>query len=159
MKPFLFWRDDWLLGLQNLDEQHLELANALNELHLTITHAIEESQCRNIDQVIRQLSDLAKLARRHFQGEEALMQAHDYPGLAEHHREHLLLMAELQVYIREIEAGSRPFSLETLTALKHWQINHVIYSDKMFADFLRCQSRSKNDENYETIARVQTQTG
>ena len=68
-------------------------------------------------------------------------------------------MAELQAYIREVESGSRPFSLETLTALKHWQINHVIYSDKMFADFLRRQSRSESERDYDAIARVEAQAG
>ena len=111
MKPFLFWREDWLLGLQNLDEQHLELADAFNDLHQSIIHDIEGNECSNIGQVSRQLSDLADQARRHFQSEEALMQAHDYPGLAEHNREHVLLMAELKAYIREIEASSRPFSV------------------------------------------------
>ncbi|MES9972105.1 MAG: bacteriohemerythrin [Candidatus Thiodiazotropha sp.] len=159
MKPFLFWRDDWLLGLQNLDEQHLQVADAINDLHQSIIHQQEKSQHINTDQINRQLSDLAELARCHFKDEEALMRAHNYPGLAEHHREHRLLMAELHAYLREIEAGTRPFSLATLTALKHWQINHVIYSDKMFADYLRQQSRSANEDDYDTIAEAQIQTG
>jgi hypothetical protein len=50
-----------------------------------------------------------------------------------------MLLAELQLHIREIEAGSKPFTLGTLTALKHWQIDHLLYSDRKFADYLMCQ--------------------
>ncbi|MGD8913602.1 MAG: bacteriohemerythrin [Candidatus Thiodiazotropha sp.] len=139
MKPFLIWRDDWLLGFEHLDEQHLELVDALNNLHRFFLQVKEKRVCAGMNTICRQLSVLRDLTHHHFQTEEALMQRFGFPGLADHHREHVMLLAELQLHIREIEAGSKPFTLGTLTALKHWQIDHLLYSDRKFADYLMCQ--------------------
>jgi hemerythrin len=65
------------------------------------------------------------------------MREYDFPQLGEHHREHVLLLAELQEFVREIEEGRRSFDLETLTSLKHWLINHVLESDMAFARYLQ----------------------
>ncbi len=139
MRPFLVWRDDWLLGHEMLDEQHLVLANSLNELHCFLAGDRNRPHA-GMEQLLQRLSLLIDMTRCHFQDEEDLMLEHDYPGLSEHHREHALLLAEMQEYIREIESGSRPFSLETLTALKHWMIDHVLNSDRHFAKYLKQQS-------------------
>jgi hemerythrin-like metal-binding protein len=157
-KPFLLWRDDWHLGFGCLDEQHLELANTLNKLHCFIVD-VDKQQNRSKNQLPLHLSSLVDIARRHFTTEEALMRAHNYPGLAEHHREHILLLAELQECIRDIQEHSKPFTLDTLTALKHWQINHTIYSDRMFADYLNHQSQASVEDDYDGLVEVQTQLG
>ncbi|MEW8505887.1 MAG: bacteriohemerythrin [Candidatus Thiodiazotropha sp.] len=142
-KPFLHWRDDWQLGLECLDDQHLELVNAINRLHRFVVH--EDARHGNDrDDVCQHLSSLIEIARRHFKAEEALMQARGYPSLAGHRREHLMLLAELREYLREIESENKPFTLATLTALKHWQIDHALYNDRLFADFLKHLSPPEN---------------
>jgi hemerythrin len=135
MRPFLIWRDDWLLGNELMDAQHLLLASNMNELHRFLAHD-GRKQHAGMDQLLQRLSDLLEMTKRHFQDEEALMQDHGYHRLSEHHREHALLLAEMQECIREIESGNRPFTLKTLTALKHWQIDHVLNSDRDFASYL-----------------------
>ncbi len=135
MRPFFQWRDDWMLGCKVLDEQHLGLAERMNELYLFLTKSRSQSP-RNPDQLDRLLSAICEETRRHFQEEEALMESHDYPGLAAHHREHVMLLAEMQECLREVEARSRLFTVENLRALKVWQIDHVLNSDREFADFL-----------------------
>jgi hemerythrin len=155
-KPFLFWRDDWQLGLDCLDDQHMELAKILNKLHSFIVVEGKQNH-EGMKQLSQHLKSLVNITRRHFKAEEALMRTHEYPGLTEHHREHVLLLAELHECIRDIKTGSKPFTLETLTALKHWQINHTLYSDKMFADYLIRQSQTENDGNFDTMTGGQTQ--
>jgi hemerythrin len=148
MKPFLIWREDWLLGFENLDQQHLELVDALNNLHRFFLREKEAGICTGMDKICRQLSVLRELTQRHFLSEEILMHKYCFPGFAEHRKEHVMLLAELQLHIREIEAGSKPFALGTLTALKHWQIDHLLYSDRKFADFLMCQLPSNEVYDY-----------
>lgn len=153
-KPFLLWRDDWQLGNDCLDEQHVELADILNQLHHFVVCDDTKPRDRKI-RICQQLSKLVDIARRHFKTEEALMRVHGYPRLGEHHREHAVLLAELQEWTREIETGYKPFTLETLTALKHWQIDHVIYSDKLFADYLKDQSLSEDEDELGAITGIQ----
>ena len=138
MKPFLSWRDDWLLGLNVLDTQHLALAGRLNQIHGVMVAAGEKSEFNS--DAYRRLLDFAEMAREHFRDEESVMRDQDFPGLGEHHREHALLLAELQDLIRHIEEGKRDFKLQTLTALKYWLIDHALNSDKAFADFCRQQA-------------------
>lgn len=132
MKPFLIWRTDWLVGFDELDRQHLSLAGLLNQLFDTL--AADTIGANPVLQGL--LATLAEETRRHFQDEEACMRECGYPRLTEHHREHAMLLAELQELMREIEEGRKRFTLETLTALKYWQIDHVLNSDKAFADFV-----------------------
>ncbi len=133
MKPFLSWRDDWLLGLHVLDEQHLALANQLNLIHDLMQHEGTRLGCNS--KACRHLLDLVEMTREHFHDEEMVMRDCDYPDLTEHHREHVMLLAELQDLIREIKDGERQFTMQTLRALKLWQIDHVIGSDKEFVEF------------------------
>ncbi len=134
MKPFLRWRSDWLLDVEALDSQHIAIAVQLSRIHTALMDGYVSS---HLDpQRHHLLLELADLTQHHFQCEEALMEAHDYPAKADHHREHLMLLAELHALIREIKAGRKRFTLEVLTSLKHWQIDHVLCSDKEFAAFL-----------------------
>jgi hemerythrin len=157
-KPFLLWRDDWQLGHDCLDEQHVELANILNKLHHFVVYDDTKPRNRKI-RISQQLTSLVEIARRHFKTEEALMRAHDYPRLGDHHREHVTLLAELQEWVREIETGSKPFTLETLTALKHWQIDHAIYSDRLFTDYLKEQSHSGDENDIGDMSGAHVQPG
>jgi hemerythrin-like metal-binding protein len=145
MRPFLIWRDNWLLGFQAMDEQHLRLANAMNELHRFLVCDGNKPRA-GIDQLCQRLTRLLEMARQHFHDEEALMLTYEYDRLPQHHREHAMLLAEMQELIRDLEAGSRPFTLETLTALKHWQIDHALYSDRIFVDYLMCQLESEQED-------------
>lgn len=154
MRPFLIWRDDWLLGFQAMDEQHLTLANSLNELHRFLVYDGHKPRA-GVDQLCQRLIRMLEMVREHFRDEEALMQTYEYDGLPEHHREHALLLAEMQELIREIEAGHKPFTLDTLTALKYWQIDHVLYSDRKFIDYLCCQLEPEEDDlSFTELVRV-----
>lgn len=139
MRPFLQWRDDWMLGCSALDDQHLELAERMNQLYLFLTD-IRHNLRKEPDGLKQRLSELCEETRRHFQEEEALMEASGYPGLGEHHREHVMLLAEMQECLREIQANMRLFTLNDLKSLKYWQIDHVTNSDREFAEFLNTRA-------------------
>jgi len=131
---FLEWLDDWYLGIQEIDQQHLALAELLNRVAGRLQ---ETKESRASGEVILPLvRRLLEETRQHFKDEESIMREHDYPELIDHHREHVMLLAELQEFIRDIEEGRRQFDIDSLTALKHWLINHVIDGDMAFARYL-----------------------
>ncbi|MEW8505861.1 MAG: bacteriohemerythrin [Candidatus Thiodiazotropha sp.] len=127
MKRFLTWRDDWYLGIDGIDSQHLRLVELVNQIaeSLVVDDSGSADETRPM-QLIRQLQVETRL---HFRSEEAFMRECDYPEYENHYREHAMLQAELKVLIREIDDGKRKFDIDTLTSLKHWLINHVIDSD------------------------------
>lgn len=139
MRQFLEWREDWMLNCDMLDEQHLELADMMNQLHLFLAD-LRNNLSKEPDGLKRRLAELCEGTRQHFLDEEALMEKYDYPGLSAHHREHVMLLAEMQECLREIQSNNRLFSLDDLKMLKFWQIDHVLSSDREFAEFLNSRA-------------------
>ncbi|MET0071281.1 MAG: bacteriohemerythrin [Candidatus Thiodiazotropha sp.] len=127
MKRFLTWRDDWCLGIEGIDNQHLRLVELVNQIAglLEADNPDSDGEATPM-QLIQQLQVETRL---HFRSEEAFMRECGYPEYVSHHREHAMLLAELKELIREIEEGKRKIDIDTLTSLKHWLINHVIDSD------------------------------
>ena len=80
---------------------------------------------------------LQEETRNHFSDEEQMMRDSEYSDLAHHYREHVVLLAELQDFIREVESGHKSMNNEALTALKRWFINHVLTSDREFVRYLK----------------------
>ncbi|MET0066628.1 MAG: bacteriohemerythrin [Candidatus Thiodiazotropha sp.] len=158
VKPFFQWLEDWQLDLDCLDKQHHQIVSTINKLHHALVRDIEDHP-NDRQRINRHLYILAERVRSHFKVEEYLMRIHEYPEMQPHRREHRFLMAELQACIRDHEANRKPFNLETLTALKHWQINHVIGSDMAFAKFLGSQSKDSLEKALQDFRQSDSQTG
>ncbi|MBT3040939.1 MAG: bacteriohemerythrin [Candidatus Thiodiazotropha endolucinida] len=134
MKRFLTWRDDWYLGIDEIDQQHLHLVELINQVADSVM--TQNSESSNDGGAMRLVLQLQEETRQHFRDEEAFMRNHEYPQVSSHHREHALLQAELSDLIREIEEGKRRLDIETLTSLKYWLIDHVIESDMDIARYM-----------------------
>ncbi|MBW9266213.1 MAG: bacteriohemerythrin [Candidatus Thiodiazotropha sp. (ex. Lucinisca nassula)] len=134
MKRFLTWRDDWYLGIDEIDQQHLHLVELVNQVADSVMR--QNSESNDDGAAMRLVLQLQEETRQHFRDEEAFMRNHEYPQVSSHHREHALLQAELSDLIREIEEGKRRLDIETLTSLKYWLIDHVIDSDMDIARYM-----------------------
>ncbi|MET0066740.1 MAG: bacteriohemerythrin [Candidatus Thiodiazotropha sp.] len=134
MKVFLEWLDEWYLGVEAIDRQHVQLVGLLNNIAESMGD--ENTPGEDGEKVFGMVLHLHEETRQHFTDEEAVMRDHEYPELIEHHREHIMLLAELQEFIRDVEEGVRRFDYEALVSLKHWLINHVIDTDMAFARYL-----------------------
>lgn len=147
------WQDHWTLNIDPIDEEHRALVAGLNRLaerflpplgaetadkpggggDLTPAEA-KEAAARH-QALIAALEVLADQAREHFRHEEALMRAIDYPELAAHRSEHALLMAEYVELVRDLERqATTQLDGETLAALQHWLVGHMVGADRDYAD-------------------------
>ena len=140
MVPFLTWSDDWLLGIETLDNQHKLLADCLNKLVVECKRETDGSteSLEKRKQVLASLfNDLYITTKKHFSLEEALMRNEEYPLYATHAREHLMLIAELKAtFDQGMRNGCCNLNPDILRDLKSWLIAHVSRSDRHFADFL-----------------------
>lgn len=134
MKVFLEWLDDWNLGIEEIDRDHMNLVELLNMIADSLNG--ENPVSNHHEETMPLVMRLIDETRQHFSNEESVMREHGYPKLIEHHREHIMLLAELRDFIREIEEGKRLFDTATLTSLKRWLINHVIDYDMDIARFI-----------------------
>src|SRR3990172_8154833 len=76
------WNEELATGVSRVDGQHKELINKINELHAAL------SQGKGKDMVEDAIQFLARYVVEHFQMEEMLMVAHNYPSYEAHKKQH-----------------------------------------------------------------------
>lgn len=134
------WRDEWLLGIPTLDDQHRVLADCLNRLvnECASLHGPDgDGDPARKETLLQLMEELCERTRRHFAVEEDMMLEAEYPGYAHHQREHVMLLAELKAtFAARVREGRCNMSPEILRALKSWFIVHVASSDREFARWL-----------------------
>ena len=135
MRDFLEWDEEWDTGIQIIDSQHRSMGRELNR----IAHLLNETggATPHHDIVDKLLNRFLALTRDHFNKEEKEMRKLDYADYAEHRKEHSMLLAELALYIREIQRSRSHPDSSMLTNLKHWFIAHMVTADKAFAAHYR----------------------
>lgn len=133
MTDFLVWQEVWNTDIPDIDEQHIVMANMLNQ----IVEALNQSdKGQKYDQELnRLLNDFLNITREHFASEENQMRQVDYPNYLDHKKEHKILQADLAQYILEIKCAKSAIDIGTLSALKHWFVAHITADDKDFATY------------------------
>jgi len=118
----LHWNDTLATGVRQIDLQHQELIEILNELEAAHAagHAAEA-----LDEVLPRLEAYVLF---HFATEEGLAAAHDPDHVAAHRREH----AGFAARVAELRAG--PLAAADLPALidylKRWLVEHIMKTDR-----------------------------
>lgn len=134
MSRLLTWRDEWSLHIPVLDGDHQALIEHLDSLCRRFCPESPGWRSGDANALLEALEAFGEQMREHFRREEALMQAIDYAGMADHCREHALLMAEYTALLREWRAaGLTEFNTETQEALRHWLLAHILVADREFA--------------------------
>lgn len=120
------WTDDFGVGIQEIDEQHKELVDLLNQLHTAIHehHGSEASR--------RILDKLADYTRTHFAVEESLMRVSSYPEFEAHKQNHEDLIGQVQALQEKLDSGQAAITFELLHFLKVWLMRHINEADKRF---------------------------
>jgi hemerythrin len=126
----LTWSDDYLVGVQTLDNQHNMLFNLLNELDA----AMVAGQARR--SIVQMLRKLLIYTRGHFSAEEAMMAAAGFPGLAQHRIQHRNLTKHVQEFEARFERGEGAANLQQLGFLRDWVTRHIQDADKEYGPWM-----------------------
>jgi hemerythrin len=133
MTAFLVWQERWNTDIPDVDEQHMALANQMNRIAEVLNQSDGGApQEQDLDSLLEGLYDLT---RDHFNSEEARMHQVNYPDATAHHKEHVMLLAELVRYIREIRHNQSALDIGTLRALRTWFVVHLVEADAAFASY------------------------
>ena len=126
------WKDEYILGVEDIDMQHhyfLRLINRLSE---------EIDKTAKLDQKISLINELKAYASFHFISEENIMAQYEYPLLAEHKQHHLMLLDQLSSKGAMLEMHmSREDFDNIINFLATWFTQHTVKEDRLFAQFLR----------------------
>lgn len=124
------WSKNLSVGIAKIDEQHGRLIQLMGELD----EAIRKDEAA--DQIEDILTNLFNYAQVHFAAEEDLFRKHKYPEMALHELEHQRFIAKAFAFKEKLNAKKPGLSLELLTFLSSWVLNHIELTDKRYAKHL-----------------------
>ncbi|MFZ0800064.1 MAG: bacteriohemerythrin [Terriglobales bacterium] len=130
MSTAFTWNNSYSVKVEAMDAQHQQLFAIIRELYAAMRSGHGKEV---VGDVLRRLIDYTV---KHFTAEEALMEKHGYPGLAQHRAEHKALTDKVLAFKKGFEAGTVSVSLELMTFLQKWLTDHIQTVDQKYGDFL-----------------------
>lgn len=132
------WKDEYLLGVDEMDEEHKTLVEKINNLAVAIEVGKVNGKLKSA------FKDLFDYTREHFSREEVYQASIAYPDLEAHKELHRKLIEQLAGFSSELERGQlRP--VEIMSFINNWLIKHILGVDMKYADFSRSGKVSRLD--------------
>lgn len=127
------WAEGDSVGNKEIDRQHKELVSLTNKLFQAI---LED---RGYEVVLGVLYELQQYAAYHFDYEEKLLIACDYPAieLKEHMDEHTNLKKQVNDFISEFSAYGDTLDIKVFDFLRSWTDEHLSQTDMKYRDYLK----------------------
>jgi hemerythrin-like metal-binding protein len=131
------------LGIQEVDDEHREILGMINALrNLLRSDTRDAVQCDTLKGV---LNDSVGFIRNHFASEETMMRQSFYPGYIDHKREHDLFLEQLNDLQKQVQAGTKSLTAETLNLMGNWLHHHVLETDRpLVPHLLRARLRRQS---------------
>ena len=126
----LTWQDRYSVGIKQIDDQHKQLINMINELN----DAMIKGQGK--DALMPVLTKLANYCVSHFAVEEKLFDTHGYPEADAHKDKHQKMTTKVKELIAEVQSSRITISIEVMNFLKNWLDKHIMETDKKYGPFL-----------------------
>ena len=129
----LEWRDEFLVGYRDIDDQHRELLANINKL----AAAIASGDASGVDEI---LAFLGEYVHFHFDNEEKIMREIDYPLMKDHVNEHQKLIKQFIRLQAAISGGMQDplyLGFQIQLFLFDWFANHTTKTDRHLGRFIR----------------------
>ena len=127
------WSDDYLIGIDEIDEQHKGFFEAAHRLYKYILNCEGEEAAEETVEFLRDYAD------RHFQTEEAFMQKHEFPRLEEHKKLHAEFLEGLDMLTDDLKVfgPSQHLADRALEIAQDWLIDHIAEEDAQYAAYVK----------------------
>ncbi len=127
----LEWKDDYTLGIEDIDFQHHYFLNLINRLSDELVNSDDETYHSLL------ITELNAYVRFHFISEENIMMRANYPELEEHKELHEKLLNSLVPKEALFEMSSSKKEVkDIIDFLVDWFVLHAMKEDRLFADYL-----------------------
>ena len=120
----LEWGPAWISGHPQIDADHKNLVQYVNELNQAMLHGTGPEAIAGI------LDKLVQYTTDHFAREEAVWASGGLKSLAEHKKSHADLAGRVRGFQQEFLAGKATLTAEVMSFLRDWLVNHVFKADK-----------------------------
>jgi len=127
------WEARFSVNVENIDSQHRQLIDIINELH----EAMMKKRSKEVlGELLERLVDYTDV---HFTYEEELMARYEFPGYHDHKRQHDTIRNNVQERLQEHRDGKIVMSIKVMEYLKKWLSEHIMGTDRLYADFLNSE--------------------
>ena len=130
---FVQWTPKLDLHVTMVDKQHRLLVDYINELYTAMAHN------RTTEELQAILHKLRDYTATHFADEERLFTSTAYLGAAEHVKIHRKFVAKLDEVEEQLKSGTATVSMDLLTFLKDWLVQHIMGTDPTYVPYLRSE--------------------
>ena len=125
------WKDEYVLGIDEIDLQHRKLIDIANQVYAVLN---DQWRTDKFNQIIDVLEELKDYTVYHFKAEEEYMTKTNYKKRFSHAIEHSDFVAKLNsVDLSEVDAKQEVYLKELLGMITDWVVNHILTSDKLYA--------------------------
>ncbi|MCU6762249.1 McHr [uncultured Roseburia sp.] len=124
--------DNLITGNEMIDSQHKELIDKINQLLKSIETSGEKLAA------VKMLNYLSDYVDYHFSAEEKLQEEINYPGIADHKKQHEILKNTVTdlFHMLEEEEGPSPAFVEQLNnKVIEWLYTHIQGFDRSVAEY------------------------
>jgi len=132
----IVWQKQLETGHGKIDEQHKSLVEIFNRLHGAMKQGRGKAELEGI------LVFLKDYTVSHFAMEEELMARHQYSGMAQHRQIHADLVRQVADLLDRFQNGTGFLTLEVMSFLEDWLVNHIQGEDFRFALELKAKGVS-----------------
>ena len=124
------WRDEFKIGIEEVDFEHQELIELINELY---------SETKKVDSTMAVMDCLGEIFAKisaHFALEEKVMRDLQYDQYEDHKEDHELLLDSIMDIMDEYADDSRLDEEEFADRLNNWFVKHFSTKDARMHKFL-----------------------
>ena len=124
-------KDEFLTGIQFIDEEHTKLLEIINRLY-EVSH--DEFIPDKFDYIVDVIKELQAYTKYHFNHEEEFMKSINYKRLFSQLVSHHDFIDHLDaIDLESVDVAQDEYINKLLNYLYDWLINHICGSDKLIA--------------------------
>ncbi len=121
------WRESYNTGIEQFDEEHHKIVDFINSMFVAIRDKAEQQEVEKV------LAGVVSYTEYHFDNEEAIMAASNYPELEEHRKKHEKLKAETVKFKVRLEEDFKEGSRKFYVFLREWFTDHIMECDMKYS--------------------------
>jgi hemerythrin len=125
---FFRWTDKMSVKLQEIDQQHKQLVDILNELYQAF---MDKEHKEKIGSIIEKMSDYT---RYHFTTEEKYFASFGFYDMENHIKEHQDFKERVNEFVLKYYVHNSALTYDVMIFLKNWLRNHIMETDQKYIE-------------------------